>query len=299
LQNDAANFLIHNWFLKKSNNEVSETSKRKNKYLKLIFTGILFCVLLLGTNVFGVQSPYPNIAFHASTAEEEANYVWDLIRNIEFFNQNGYRISLPTNSLIDDLKTKALQNQLQQEDYQKLKEAFEKEIYNPDKYKLGLIQLEETKDKVVKCFPIFLDYQDKWGFKIFPHYKVKLTLYGPGGSYNFSSGEIIMLTRENGGFITGEPSETIIHEMIHIGIEEIIIEKYNLAHWVKERIVDKFIDYHFRNLFPNYWMHNKGDTTIDPYLNHPDSWERLPYYINEYVKMQFPIGNRESISGNS
>lgn len=259
-------------------------SKHKNNYLKLVFTGLLFWVLLLGTNVFGEQSAYPNVVFHASTAEEEARYVWFLINQIEFFNQNGYRISLPTNSLIDDLKTKALQNQLQQDDYHKLKEAFEKEIYNPDKYKLGLIQLEETKDKVVKCFPIFLDYQDKWVFKIFPQYKVKLTLYGPGGSYNFSSGEIIMLTRENGGFIRGEPSETIAHEMIHIGIEEIIIKKYNLPHWVKERIVDKFVDYHFRSLFPSYRMQYKGDIIIDPFLNHQDSWERLPYYINEYVK---------------
>lgn len=262
-----------------------ELSKHKNIFLKLrfVFIGLLFWVLLLGANVFGKKSVYPNVVFHASTAEEEARYVWHLINQIEFFNQNGYKISLPANPLIDYLKTKALQNQLQQDDYQKLKEAFEKEIYNPDHYKLALIQLEEAEDKIVKCLPIFLDYQDKWGFKVFPQYKIRLTLYGPGGSYNYSNGEIIMLTRENEGF-TREPSETIVHEMIHIGIEEIIIKKYNLPHWIKERIVDKFVDYHFRSLFPNYWMQSKGDPTIDPFLNHPDSWERLPYYINEYVK---------------
>lgn len=262
-----------------------ELSKDKKIYLKLVFVfiGLLFWVLLLGTNVFGEKSVYPKVVFHASTAEEEARYVWHLINQIEFFNQNGYKISLPTNPLIDYLKTKALQNQLQQDDYQKLKEAFAKEIYDPDKYKLGLIQLEETKDKIVKCFPIFLDYQDKWGFKVFPQYKIKLTLYGPGGSYNYSTGDIIMLVRENERF-SREPSETIVHEMIHIGIEEIIIKKYNLSHWIKERIVDKFVAYHFRTLFPNYWMQSKGDTTIDPFLNHSDSWERLPYYINEYVK---------------
>jgi hypothetical protein len=263
---------------------VRKISKLKCIYVNLIFSGLLLLILILGTHVFADQPPYPNVVFHASTAEEEAKYVWYLIKNIEFFNQNGYRISLPTNSLIDDLKTKALQHQLHQDDYQKLKEAFEKEIYNPDKYKLGLIKLEETKDKVVKCFPTFLDYQDKWDFKMFPQYKVRLTLYGPGGSYNHKQGEIIMLTTETGWFKQEEPAQIIVHEMIHIGIEEIIIKKYNLAHWVKERIVDKFVDYHFRNQFPSYWMQNKGDTTIDPYLHHPDSWKRLPYYIDEYVK---------------
>ncbi len=73
---------------------VSEISKHKNKCLKLIFTGLLFWVLFLGTNVFGKQSPYPNVVFHASTAEEEAKYIWVLINKIEFFTQNGYRISL-------------------------------------------------------------------------------------------------------------------------------------------------------------------------------------------------------------
>jgi len=258
-------------------------SNLKNVCLKLIFTGVLFLVLLLGTNVFGDQLPCPDVVFHASTAEEEAIYVWNLINKIDFYNQNGYKISLPTNAVIDDLKTKALQHQLQREDSRKLEEAFKKEIYNADKYKLGLIKLKEAKDQVVKCFPIFFEYQDKWGFKLFPQYKIKLTLYGPGGSYNSSGGEIIMLTPEDGKF-KREPSETIVHEMVHIGIEAIIIKKYNLAHWVKERMVDKFVDYHFRNLFPNYWMNNKGDTSIDPYLNHPDSWERLPYYIEEYLK---------------
>jgi hypothetical protein len=259
-------------------------NKRKNNRLKLVFTGVLLLMLLLNTLIFAEGPSYPNVIFSASTVEEEANYVWHLIHKIDFFNQNGYRISLPSHSMIDDLKTKSLQHQLQPEDYGRLKEVFAEEIYRPDSYEPGLLKLEEAREKVLKCFPVFINYRDKWGFKIFPQYKVRLTLYGPGGSYNNLRGEIIMLTTETGGFARTEPSMVIVHEMVHIGIEEKIVKKYDLAHWVKERIVDKFVDYHFKSLFPDYQMSYKGDTTIDPYLNHPDSWERLPSYIRKYVK---------------
>ncbi len=34
------------------------------------------------------------------------------------------------------------------------------------------------------------------------------------------------------------PAHTPVHELVHIGIEEIIVQRFKLSHWEKERTVD-------------------------------------------------------------
>jgi hypothetical protein len=79
---------------------------------------------------------------------------------------------------------------------------------------------------------LFKTFNKNWGFKIFREYSVHLTQYGTGGSYN-PNGSIIMR-------IGGHPSpgSCLFHEMIHIGIEENIIQKYGINQMDKEKIVD-------------------------------------------------------------
>jgi hypothetical protein len=60
-------------------------------------------------------------------------------------------------------------------------------------------------------------------------------LYGLGGRYNLSTATVTLLTTE---FLKKPASETILHEIVHIGIEETIVNKYRLSHWEKERLVD-------------------------------------------------------------
>lgn len=84
-------------------------------------------------------------------------------------------------------------------------------------------------------------------------------------------------------------AETIVHEIVHIGIEKNMIEKFNIPHPFKERIVDKFVHYHFGEIFPQYRMQRVGDSLIDNYLNHQDSWNKLPYYIRKFEIEQLKI----------
>jgi hypothetical protein len=70
--------------------------------------------------------------------------------------------------------------------------------------------------------------------------------------------------------------------MVHIGIEECIIQKYGLRHWTKERIVDRFVYDHFLSILPGYPMQSKGDTSIDPYLSGEGAWDDLPSRIEEF-----------------
>ena len=64
-------------------------------------------------------------------------------------------------------------------------------------------------------------------------YEIKLTKYGVGGSYNLPNTIIVNF---QGKFGIGV-SKTIIHEIVHLSIQE-LIEKYKVGHWEKERVVD-------------------------------------------------------------
>jgi len=62
------------------------------------------------------------------------------------------------------------------------------------------------------------------------------------------------------------PANTIIHEIVHMGIEKSIIQKYNLSHGLKERIVDTIVYVLFGEFLPEYKVQNMGDTKIDKFL---------------------------------
>jgi len=106
-----------------------------------------------------------------------------------------------------------------------------------------------------------------WDFKEFTTYDVNLTLYGPGGSYQPEEGSILIYTTIDGEFKGYDnPANIVIHEIVHIGIEESIITKYNVPHAFKERIVDSYVSMNYGPYLPNYRIQEMGDTRIDKYL---------------------------------
>ena len=163
-----------------------------------------------------------------------------------------------------------------------LSRLFTDKLYNPNDYEKGYQAVIASFKTVEQALPTFQKYNVKWGFKMFPTYTVLLTFYGTGGSYNYGNGTIILQTDVSGAFSRGsDPSGTIIHETVHIGIEENIIQKYSIDQRVKERIVDKFVYDHFLPLVPGYRMQSVGDPSIDKCLTGEDTWNYLPARINE------------------
>ena len=98
-------------------------------------------------------------------------------------------------------------------------------------------------------------------------YTVFLTKYGVGGSYDAQSGKVIVNIETRGKEkIIG----TIIHEIIHTGIEYLIVS-YGVQHWHKERLVDLIGKKYFPGLKP--LQNIKEDTAIvdDAFRKHfPD-----------------------------
>lgn len=226
----------------------------------------------------------PRITVRGNTVEEETRYVWDKIKRIEFFNRFGYDLTLPKNPVISDLISKSLGNVLGESDWHLLESEILK-IYNISNYKNGIETIEKSLNVIKSTFNLFYQIAERWDFKIFDEYLIRLTQFGPGGSYDNINGHIIMKANKYGLVSKRKkPIETIIHEIVHIGIEDEIIQKYSITHEIKERIVDKFMVDHFRDLFPDYHLQGFGDVAVDKYLNYNDSWDRLPHYIQLFLE---------------
>jgi hypothetical protein len=111
---------------------------------------------------------------------------------------------------------------------------FKNEIYKP-------IDLTYIKSKLPQINIMFNDTIDKLKklkyFKLFSKYFVYPVFYSSGESYRFSNniGIIYLKVNNKGKF---NKSTTIIHEIVHMGIENTIVKKYNLSHSEKEHVVD-------------------------------------------------------------
>ena len=217
-------------------------------------------------------------------AQNETEYVWRTLEDIKFFEEHNYHVTLPKRVLIDELKTKSKKEMLSDTDYQNLEKFMFDSVYNREDYKLGYEKIEKEisiLNEMVNQIPVS-SYD--WNFKEFEKYRVNLTLYGPGGSYNPDEGSILIFTTPEGGFKNYEnPANTIIHEIVHIGIEQSIISKYGVPHSLKERIVDIFVSLNFRQYLPEYQIQDMGDRSIDPYLEEVSDLKDLERIIKELI----------------
>ena len=218
----------------------------------------------------------------ANSARQETELIWDKLQMIKFLDNLGYTISLPKHPLVDELLLKARAGKLIDADYQKLSKLMEQEVYCLEDYQAGIESINAHLNGDL-YFPFLEEYNKLWNFKLFDNYEVRLTLYGPGGEYRPDSGTIIMLTTKSGSFRRGpNPLETLIHEMIHIGLEEAIIQTYNIPHIVKEQIVDLFVQFHFSELLPNYIMQQFMPNKIKNYLKTQADWEGLSIVLERF-----------------
>jgi hypothetical protein len=90
-----------------------------------------------------------------------------------------------------------------------------------------------------------------------------------------------MLTTVEGKFKINA-IHNVIHEMVHLGIEDNIVKKFKLEHWEKEALVDSICILKFGSLLTNYRYQNNGNTKIREYIN-VETVENVPKIIKKYV----------------
>lgn len=250
---------------------------KKMKTILLIWIWNVFILTSLATQEDRIQINIPGV-------EEETNYVWRTIIDTKFFEEHNYEVSLPPGDLIETLKTKSKSNQLSDEDFERLKVYMQSTIYKREDYEKGYQKIESQRALLNKMVNKIKGIKKNWHFKEFDQYQVNLTLYGPGGSYDPEDGSILIYTTPEGQFKQYEnPANTIIHEIIHIGTEDSIMNKYQVSHPLKERIIDQFVLIAFGKYLPTYRLQSFGDARIDPYLKKKRDLKNLDQKVLEFM----------------
>ncbi len=130
---------------------------------------------------------------------------------------------------------------------EKYYERFAAESYPTCNYQPIIEKMESFIPVIEKVSDKFFALHQSWGFKIYPVYYIDLDYFGGGGKYDNLNGCIIFGLK--GGEIPSEKSiAMIIHEMIHLGIQDLIINPESKAQprvpqEEKERIVDNLCVY--------------------------------------------------------
>lgn len=247
------------------------------------WSGLVILLLIM------VYSPYcyglDRIQVIIPSAKAEAEYVWRTLEDILFFEAQGYELSLPKGLLIEELKQKSRSDELTDNDYERLKQFMLDSVYDRENYQEGYQKIKDQLGLINQMVNQLNTLRFDWSFKTFDTYTVNLTLYGPGGSFNPEEGSLLLFTTPEGIFKNYKnPANTIIHEIVHIGIDESIISKYQVPHALKERIVDTFVFLNFKSFLIEYRIQDMGEYRIDPHLKQVEDFKELDKIVSRLLK---------------
>jgi hypothetical protein len=144
------------------------------------------------------------------------------VRNHKWFIENGYEPALPTEIL---------------EKLERGESVSDNDISAAviGEYQVDLFRAKENEFKEIweAKAPYFFERLRELGRPLPPKYIVRFSRYGNGGSFyppNF-------ITLCIGPYFDFKVYYTTFHEIVHLTIDD-LIEKYNIPHWTKERLVD-------------------------------------------------------------
>jgi len=154
------------------------------------------------------------------SVKTEIKRVENTLAKLDWYRNNGYNPDLP-----NDLNN--IEKSVENEFGEKLFQQVQNGITNEWK-KVSADFPSKLKTLKLDCHNI---------------YRIQLTKYGVRGSYNLPNVIIINIRdREIKDIV-----RTVIHEIIHLSIENWIIE-YKTPHWQKERLVDLIFDKIYQEL---------------------------------------------------
>lgn len=246
-----------------------------------LLSGILLLVVSLNA-----QAQNLKISASIPTIQQEATSIWRTINDIKFFEQMGYTVNLPEDELIEALKLKSKEGNFSNDDFSSIYNLLESGVYNQSHYQAALQKVDEQQAVLKNALQQLESFQHglDWEFRTYANYDIVFTLYGSGGSYDPNTGVITLFTTKQGAFKNYKnPANTIIHEIVHIGIENSLIQKYSILHMQKERIVDKFVYLMFGDLLPQYKIQDFGNLDIDAYIKGKDDLKNLDSALEEYA----------------
>ncbi len=185
------------------------------------------------------------------TLENEIKNVEKIVNMLQWFENNSYKILLPVGIKCDSNKDT-------------IATAVEKEfetnqnIFNSLKPALDYL-IEQNQVTINTFFSSF-------NYNVPENITVNFTSYGPGGMYLLPDTAVVML-KDSPQWVL----QMIIHETIHLVIEEPFVNKYNLSHWKKELAVDTLcLSEQLNNIFIDYKHQKQTEGIKSDFLSRLD-----------------------------
>ena len=221
----------------------------------------------------------PIIEIRAQTAEEEFYLVWSLFHDLPDLREHHIHLLLPQD--IRFLNVAVMAPSFRKGIKAELHDIFINEIYNRKGFDSGIEKLKSGLDLIESVIPVFNNLHEKWQFKLSEKYEILLTKYGSCGSYYVDTSQIVMLIHDDGKLCRDlNPIYTVIHEMIHIGTEKVIVEKFGLTFEEKEHVVYWIC----KKLMPDYYGVEFPNEKFAKILENC-SLEELPEAVRKYKDM--------------
>lgn len=228
---------------------------------------------------------HERISVTIPTVHQEATSIWRTINDIKFFQQQGYTVALPEDEVIDALITKSQRGEFGNEDFTVIYELLEEKIYRAEAYVQASEKVLAEQDLLEQAISELERKSSawEWPFKVYNQYSIVFTRYGSGGSYNPENGNITLLTNEEGRFKKYDnPAHTIIHEIVHLGMEASIVQRFELSHQSKERLVDQVVVLLFGDLLTTYQVQEMGEVEQKFIPQNEHELRRLPALLSSH-----------------
>ena len=217
-----------------------------------------------GPRSIEVRAAGMQVIVRPQRADEAFDHLIQVLRQMPFYRENGYDVALPDHPTFQRL---AAPGATLPTDLAALRETFARSVYDPTGFDAAMNALAGIQPTLERVLKRFRSLEQAWSFRLYPRYEVVLTLYGPGGSYDPDTGRITLFTRPDGTFKGGGGPHTIVHEMVHLGIEASIVVRYSLLHWEKERVVDQLCLQKLGDILDGYRLQSSGNAQLDPFLD--------------------------------
>ncbi len=242
-----------------------------------------------------------NIAFLIPDENKAWSNLFCSIHLLEWFERNNRPYMMKflrsknnqlLNEMIDDAELTKADNGKQF--FNKYFERFKTELFDVDEYKKRVKTLEPIIPIVQKCYPKFEALNKNWGFKIWDEYKININCYRKGAGYSYDCDTGVGAI--NFGYCSDIPEKDaaiLAHEMLHLGIEEIIVRQFDLQQEEKERIVDNLCIYVFDGINEIDNSRKLSDGSISQY----QEVANVCSYMDECIGAQPETNLIQSIDG--
>lgn len=220
------------------------------------------------------------ISVRPMTADE----AWKFISRMYHYYHNELKhFGYSVDSFIPSQKFKEIfeKESIVDSDIEEYRDWFKQEIYNVS----DLTKYDEVLNSYVVPMlergvnRFLVPLLDSWGAKL-PDKLDILCTYGQGAAYNLQS-DIPQIIFRMSRYPDNKEAmlNTMLHEFIHILIEKPIIEKYNVPHNFKERIVD-IIGHVF---FDRYVQERFVNSFVDKYITPETIKKDLPGVVKKMM----------------